>query len=264
MSMALVSDLCRRWQQVWTPLMLAALLAWAPAGQARELLVVGTEFPRIYEAAKEGGDPSGLGVDLLTLAAARLGHSLRFEHYPWLRAQAMVERGLADILVGPYRTTDREQRYLFSPQPFYEDALVFYARSAQSGLWRGDYAALGQRPVAQVQGWAYGESYEQARASLRISTVRDVNTGLQMLRLGRVDLFASNERNTEPVLQRLGLAQELVPAGPPIGQLRGHFAYPRDKRGQVLRDELERAIAALRASGELDELSRRWKVKIPE
>lgn len=245
---------------------LAALLPRHAAAEPRELLVVGSPFPRIFEGGSETGGAavSGLGVDLLSRAAARLGYSLRFETYPWPRAQAMVERGQADILVGPYRTPERELRFTFSPQPFYEDALVFYARREQASNWQGDYARVAELEVAQVQGWAYGESFEQARGRLRLSTARDVATGLQMLRLGRVDLLASNERNTEPVLQQLGLAAQLQVSGPPLGQLRGHFAYPRDARGLALRDALDQAMSEMRTRGELRELSRRWNVKIPE
>ena len=245
---------------------LAALLPGGGRAEQRELLVVGTSFPRIYEGGSEhgGAGTSGLGVDLLSRAAARLGYSLRFERYPWPRAQAMVERSQADILVGPYRTPEREQRFLFSPQAFYEDALVFYVRREQAQLWQGDYARLGAHEVAQVQGWAYGEAFEQARGRLRLSSARDVATGLQMLRLGRVDLLASNERNTEPVLQQLGLAAQLLVSGPPIGQLRGHFAYPRDARGLALRNALDQAMSEMRTRGELRELARRWNVRIPE
>lgn len=244
---------------------LAALLPRRGRAEPRELLVVGTQFPRIFEGGEPGGPAaSGLGVDLLNRSAARLGYALRFEAYPWPRAQAMVERGQADILVGPYRTPERETRFHFSPQAFYEDALVFYARREQAQLWQGDYARLAEHPVAQVQGWAYGEAFEQTRSRLRLSTARDVATGLQMLRLGRVDLLASNERNTEPVLQQLGLAGALQVSGPPLGQLRGHFAYPRDARGLALRDAFDQAMSELRTRGELRELSRRWNVKIPE
>lgn len=108
--------------------LLTLLTGLPPAGAAgpRELLVVGTSFPRIYEQEEAG--PSGLGVELLRRALGSRGQGMRFEFYPWLRAQAMVESGQADILMGPYRTPEREQRFLFSPQAFYEDALVFYAR----------------------------------------------------------------------------------------------------------------------------------------
>ena len=231
--------------------------------QARELLAVGTQFPRVF-AANEEGQPVGMAVDLLKQAATSQGHQIRFELYPWLRAQQMVEHGLADILIGPYRTPEREARFLFSQLGFYEDALIFYARREQLGLWTGDFATLRQRPVGLVQGWAYGEAFERARPQLRIHTARNVETGLQMLKLGRVDLLASNERNTAPVIESLGLAGELLPLLPAIGQLRGHFAYPRNPRGEILRLELDRALEQLLAAGELRELARRWQVRIPD
>jgi len=231
--------------------------------QARELLAVGTQFPRVFEAT-EAGPPIGLAVDLLTQAAASQGQQIRFQLYPWPRAQAMVENGKADILIGPYRTPEREARYLFSQLAFYEDALIFYARRRQVPLWHGDFAALEGHEVGLVQGWAYGEALEQARGRLRISTARNVETGLLMLQRGRVELLASNERNTAPVITAMGLGEEFLPLQPPIGLLRGHFAYPRTAAGEALRLALDRALAQLRATGELRELARRWKVKTPE
>nr|WP_295130982.1 hypothetical protein [uncultured Roseateles sp.] len=62
-------------------------------------------------------------------------------------------------------------------------------------------------------GWAYGQAIEHARSRLKLSHPGDVATGLRMLQRGRIELLASNEHNTEPVLQAMGLAvvsQEVV------------------------------------------------------
>ncbi|MEJ5999654.1 substrate-binding periplasmic protein [Paucibacter soli] len=230
---------------------------------ARELLVVGTHFPRLF--MQEAGAPvQGLGVDILSLAAARAGHSLRFELLPWARAQAMVQAGQADILVGPYRTPERELKFAFSQLAFYEDALVFYARRSQPPLWHGDFAELRNHSIGLVHGWAYGEAFDQARPGLRLSTALDVESGLKMLLLGRIDLLASNERNTRPVLEAQGWVDLLVRVGPQLGQLRGHFAYPHTPEGEALRDQLDRHLANLRSAGALRELGERWGVKIPD
>ena len=117
--------------------------------QGRELLAVGTSFPRVMEWDAKN-QARGLAVDVLNRAVAPLGHSVRFEALPWARAQRMVEQGQADILIGPYRSPDREARFLFSQQAFYEDALVFYASPATAGLWTGDWQALGGRSVGLV------------------------------------------------------------------------------------------------------------------
>lgn len=265
----------RRWRAYGNALLgsvatiLLGLGLAAPPAAARDLIAVGTHFPRIYEVAAaapggSGGAPGGLAVDLLQLLAAQLGHRIRFEVYPWPRAQAMVEQGAADILIGPYRTPEREGRFLFSQLPFYEDPLVFYARRPQQALWSGDLAALQRHEIGVVQGWAYGDELERARPQLHISTARNVETGVLMLKMGRVELLASNERNTAPVIASMGLGEELLPLLPPIAVLRGHFAFPRTPAGAALQQEFDRALAQLRATGEWRELARRWKLKVPD
>ena len=233
------------------------------SAQARELLAVGTNFPRVF-MFDDAGQPSGLAVDLLQRAAQSQGLKLRFETYPWARAQAMVEQGQADILIGPYRTPEREKRFLFSQLAFYEDAMVFYAKRSNVELWHGDVAALRGRSIGLVLGWSYGTALEQARSSIKVSSPGDVATGLRMLQRGRIELLASNERNTLPVLEELGLSQELVPLHPPISTLAGHFAFTRNPAGEVLKQNFDRALEQERASGGLRALARQWKVRGPE
>ena len=243
----------------------ALCLAWAAMGaKAQELLAVGTSFPRLFMPAA-GGAVEGLAVDLLQAVAQQRGWQLRFEIYPWPRAQAMVEHGQAQILIGPYRTPERELRFSFTASAFYEDHLVFFGGPAPRPLWQGDYRALVGLEIAQVAGWAYGEAFEQARPLLRLTTVRDVETGLRMLRAGRVALLATNERNTQPVLASLGLQQQLTPVeGPPIGHLRGHFACPRQPPGPALCEALDQALLQLRRNGDWPRLNQKWGVGLPE
>lgn len=231
---------------------------------AQEVLAVGTSFPRLFMPVA-GHPPEGLAADLLQAVARQRGWQLRLEHYPWPRAQVMVEHGLAQILIGPYRTPEREQRFVFAPSAFYEDRLVFYGGPGPRPHWQGDFRALAGLEIAQVAGWAYGEAFEQARPLLRLTTVRDVETGLRMLRTGRVALLATNERNTQPVLAGLGLQQLLGPVeGPAIGQLRGHFACSRQAPGPALCEALEQTLQQLRRSGEWPRLNQKWGVGLPE
>ncbi|WP_428502996.1 substrate-binding periplasmic protein [Roseateles sp.] len=248
-----------------TVLLLCGLLCGVlgNAVQARDLLAVGTQFPRVLELDSKG-QARGMAVDLLNRAAAQQGHSLRFEILPWARAQLMVEQGLADVLIGPYRSPERLSRFLFSQLPFYEDALVFYASPAKAELWRGDWSSLSGRSVGLVLGWAYGEAVEHARSKLLISNPGDVATGLRMLQRGRIELLASNERNTTPVLEALGLTQQFVPLQPPIAVQAGHFAYPRNAQGEALRLDLDRSLETLRSTGVLRELGRQWGVRVPD
>ena len=113
--------------------------------------IVGTTFARLFEPGADGAKPLGLAVDLLEAILIPAGHTPRYEFYPWLRAQSMIEHGPAQVLVGPYRTPERERLMRFSRQAFYEDALVFYARRREEGLWWGDFQALQRLSIGAVR-----------------------------------------------------------------------------------------------------------------
>lgn len=238
------------------------LLLWVLPAGARELLVVGAEFGHLYECTP-AGDCSGLAVDLLREFARRRGDTLRFRTYPWPRAQAMVEAGQADILVGPYRTPERERRFAFAALPFYRDHMVFYVRRADATGWNGDYASLRGRRVAAVGGWVYGHDFDVARHALAIPETSQLRNGILMLAGGRIDLLATNLRNTETLLPALGLAGAVVPLATEIELQDGYMAFPRPARWNELRASFDGVFAAMQASGEFAALARRHGVAIP-
>ncbi|WP_377158274.1 substrate-binding periplasmic protein [Roseateles sp. UC29_93] len=232
--------------------------------RSAQVHVAGTTFARLFEPGMDGGKPRGLAVDLLDAILIPAGHQPRYEFYPWLRAQSMIEHGPAQILVGPYRTPERERSMRFSRLAFYEDALVFYARRREEGLWWDDFRALQPLRIGAVQGWVYGDRFEQARAGLNVTAVRDLATALRMLQLNRLDLIAANQRNSEPVIQELGLADQVVLCAPPFAQLRGHFAFSRDAAGEPWAALVDAGMQRLRASGELQQMAARRGVALPD
>lgn len=246
-------------RRAWMGLAAAAVAA-GRSQAAPPLRAVGGQFARIFEGT-EGVQPRGLAVDLLT---ELYGDSLICEWLPWPRAQMMVENGEADLLIGPYRTPEREARFVFSVRPFYEDAMVWFARRGEGELWSGDFEALAPRALAAVRGWAYGSRFERYRPQLRrLTQVLSVEAGLQMLALKRVDLFAANERNCAPVLERLHLGDAFEPLLPPLDVLRGHMAFPRTAAGEQLARRHDQLVERLLRSPLHAELYRRWGLKPP-
>ena len=241
------------------------VLVWLCLGavaQARELRVVGTFFPRVYEQT-EDGQFSGLGPAVLRELAGSLESELHFELHPWARAQRMVELGSADILVGPYRTAEREQRFAFAAEPFYQDRILFYARRDAGSTWSGDYHDLNGRRIAVVRGWVYGSQFEEVRAQLQPIMVESVENGLRMLMAGRIELLASNQRNTAPHLTAMALHDEVRELTPLIDVQRGYFAFPRDALHLELRRRFDEAFRQMVESGELARLAAPLEVSVP-
>lgn len=243
-------------------LCLVLLMLFCGPLQARVLRVVGTHFPGIYEQADEDHF-SGLGPAVLEQVAEALGGELRFELHPWARAQRMVELGAADVLVGPYRSSERERRFIFAAKPFYQDRILFYVRADRAMAWRGDYHELAGRRVGVVRGWVYGSSFEQARGLLQPVTVENVANGLRMLAVGRLDLLASNQRNTAPYLAALDMHDTVRELMPLIDVQRGYFAFPRDDAHRELRERFDEAFGRLVESGALQRLAAPYAVSVP-
>ena len=243
---------------------LAAILVFLfclPAS-ARELLVIGSHFERVYERGQED-EIVGLAPEIVRIIAGRLGDTVRFELYPWARAQAMLVQGKADILVGPYKNMERMQTMAFSRLPFYQDQMVFYARNGTRVDWNGDFATLGQVRIVTLNGWAYGPTFERARPQLRLSVANSVESGLKMVAHQHVQLFASNRRNTEPVLGRIGLAGQVTMLPRVIEVQDGYFAFPRRVSSDALRKEFDAEFQRLVDNGELKRLGQRHEVIVP-
>lgn len=238
---------------------LAGIAAPLLAGP-RELLVVGAHFARVYE--REDQKFTGLGPEILRSIAPELGQPVHFDLFPWARAQSMVAHGQADLLVGPYKSPERLAAFTFCERPFYVDEMVFYERSPSVFEWNGDFAALKHKRVVAINGWAYGEKFDAARKILNISLTNSVEGALTMLARGRVDLFATNRRNTEPVIATLALAGQVAPLDHIITLQRGYFAFPKRPEYEIVVERFDRAFNAFVDAGELGQLGRRLNVTV--
>jgi polar amino acid transport system substrate-binding protein len=234
----------------------------ACALQAREILVVGTTFARIFEKTEQG-EFVGLGVELARTIARQQGLSIKFGIYPWARAQDMVANGGADVLVGPYKTPAREARFLFADQPFYQDNMVFYKLAGSKAGWDGSYASLKGKRMVAVLGWAYGQPFDQERANLGVTNAPTVESGLSMLLNDRMDFFVANERNTMAGMAALGKSEYFAVVTPIIGTEVGYFAFARDADHEALRLAFNGGMGQLIASGEYAAMARRYSISIP-
>jgi len=235
-------------------------LALARPVHAAPLRAVGTQFARVFEGG-DGLPAHGLAVDVLNIV---FGADLHCEFVPWPRAQLMLEQGEADILVGPYRTPERETRMLFSVRPLFSDTILWYVRRSEEATCSTDMQSLLPLPIAAVRGWAYGSQFERARPLFRqLTWVPSMEAGLQMLARGRVTRFAGNDRDCEPVLQKLGLEAEITRCPMPLDVLHSHMAFGLSWAGQQLAQRYDAAFEAWLHEPTAAEVYRRWNIRRP-
>jgi len=237
-------------------------LALVPARATTELSCVGADFPFIYEQGKDGS--RGLAVDLLKELGGQLDFRCRFEHYPWKRAQSLVVEGKADLLIGPYRTRERQAKMRFVGLPFYLDAMLVYVqRDKPQPAWRGDLQALRGYSVGVVRGWTLGQRYEYVRSQLQLDEADTLVQSFQKLLAGRIQAVMSNERNARIVLLQLGINGDVTALAPAIQQTGGYMALAPGRVDPALAEGLDRALQEAVRSGRVQALSQRYGLNFP-
>ncbi|BDQ67002.1 substrate-binding periplasmic protein [Shewanella xiamenensis] len=243
-------------------LVLLTLICLVAPIKAEELFAVGTRFSQIFEQ-KPNGEYIGLGVDILNRFAQQQKVTIHYQIAPWRRAQSMVERGQADILIGPYFSEERQKHLAFSAQPFYRDEIVFYARVNHPTPWDGSYASIHGLRIGKMQGWSYGYLFNERTKTLTINEFADLKSGIERLSRGDLDLLATNIRNTQAVLAQIKIPQAITPIMPRIDIQDGFMAFPKDVKFQPLQQRFDLFMQHMVETGELATLAKIRGVTIP-
>ncbi|MFZ6768653.1 substrate-binding periplasmic protein [Undibacterium sp. Di26W] len=244
-------------------LLLFALLNLAmPVSHAAQVLAVGTEFANVFERSATG-EYTGLGVDILRALAKQNGDDIRFEIYPWARAQWMVENEQAQILVGPYKTSERESKFIFAKRAFYRDLMVLYVRKTFEVHWDGNYTAIPGHRLVVINGWVYGSQFESQRASIKPVLANTLTNGLNMLVAKRVDFLAANIRNAEATMKAMGVNNELLMLEPYMDMQDGYLVYCKNAACEQLRNHYDELYEQLRSGGALQAMARKLGVRLP-
>lgn len=248
--------------KAFAQVVLLALSSLCLTAQAKDLLAVGASFSQIFEL-QPNGEYTGLGVDILNRFAQQQSVNIHYQITPWRRAISMVERGQADILIGPYDTPEREANLAFATKAFYRDNMVFYARVGHEIIWNGDYASIKGQRIGKMQGWSYGPTFNEQTKSLNINEFVDIKSGIERLSRGDLDLLATNSRNTDAVLAQIKIPKAITPIMPIIDVQDGFMAFPKQAKFDPLRTRFDSFFEEMIQNGTLTTLGQKYRVTLP-
>ncbi len=126
-----------------------------------------------------------------------------FSFFPWPRAEALVETGEA-FAAFPYAANDqRKATFDFSDPIFYTAPKFIYCVTAKAfgSLKASSLADLKPYGVALLSGtWT---EKDLRAAGIRVHLVNSVDSGVKMLRSGRVDFFVEDETVAFAAIERV-------------------------------------------------------------
>ncbi|GGY03533.1 substrate-binding periplasmic protein [Paludibacterium paludis] len=206
------------------------------------------------------GEPTGIEVDLVKLAAARSGCQVRFESIPWKRQLSYAERGAVDFVMGAGKRKDREaylyyfEPYIYEPSVFIqlEKAARLHPLTSLQGITREKESFM----VAALNGASYSQSYDELLKNpdfvRHLSYTPSNEISVRLLLAGRVDiaLFADLHEPDE-IFRRLGI-REKIRIYPVDESSRedeyAYFAFSKKALDDVRAGEINAAIIAITRS----------------
>lgn len=238
------------------------------------LLVDENYPPYAYRAAD--GSAAGIYPDILRAAEPQLrGYRLKLQPILWRRALAEVEAGQALAVVPPaFRPRERPYIGRYSAPLLEEQVAIFCRQSVFTEharqRWPEDFQGL--RFGINFGSLAPDATFWQAaeRGQILVEEAPGTRSNLQKMMRGRIDCFAFDRISTLGVLADLRRSgrydekrNERIAEGPVLNRETAHVGYTGRDQGRFpfkedFAAQLDKALEALRDSGEIEKIVRRY------
>ena len=224
---------------------LCCVLAFTVAAQDLKTISVASDE---WEDCTEK-DGSGIYFDILRLVFA--GSNLDIKIVPFARSVQMVDTARVDISVGNYEGD--VSKALFPQYPIDFDDVTVLMTKTVAATYKGE-ASLKNKKVAWITDYGYEDYIEVPVTMVQVS---DRNSGINMLRSGRVDYYVETNEEILSALEELNLSETDFRLDS-IKQLPLYVCFADNAKGSKLRDTWNQRIPRLIASGELKALYDQW------
>jgi polar amino acid transport system substrate-binding protein len=221
------------------------------------IVVVGNHAPpyRIIE----DGEFSGIYFDTIKAIAERLKLSIEFREEPFARALVSMERGDADIMLGPNRTPEREKFLIYTDATFPPAQKAFYVHPDAPSITT--YEDLSGKIIAVHRGKVYFDRFDHDTA-LQKEDVNSYEQAIMKVVKGRNDVVIMPEQEGDYLLQQLGV--ELKKSSYIVPGNVSYLTISKQSPIQHLQHAIEEAMAAIKADGAMQTILVQYGHQSPE
>lgn len=205
-----------------------------------------TYFP--FEFQKDG-QIQGFDIDLFRAIGREMGRPVEFTHTPFDTLIAGLKTGHHDAVIACLTITEERKKEVDFSDPYYDAGQIVSVRKDEDRI-KGEADIKGRKVGAQQ-----GTTGATAAASFgaEVALYDSIDLAFQDLLAGRIDAVINDEPTSRQVAETKG-GIKLV--GEPF--TREQYAIAVRKGDKALLDEINRALAKLRAAGEIQKLREKW------
>ncbi|WP_338294790.1 substrate-binding periplasmic protein [Planctobacterium marinum] len=197
------------------------------------------------------GQPQGVAFELFSAISSELKVPVQYlAGVAWSRANAWLDVGEVDVLLGVYSTPEREQKWLLSA-PFLEEGSGIFMLSNQISSVKSLQDLQGLRGGA-INSSSYGELIDKHKEQLALFYTTSERELFRMLLADRLDYVVAAQWDAHHVLTDMNALQE-VSVVPELGDMNTlHIAFSRKTACGKYIEQVNELINQYRASGKID------------
>lgn len=196
----------------------------------------------------------GFEVDLWNEIAARSDYKVEFTTSSFSGLFGMLEAGHIDTISNQITITEsRLAKYAFTT-PYVTDGVQVVVRKGRDDI-NGIEDLKGKKVAVNL-----GSNFEEVLR--RVDTNNEINivtydSGLEQdVALGRMDAFVMDRVSASQLIKESGLPLQL--AGQPFEEIKNAMPFLNKPSQIIIRDQVNKALAEMRADGKLAEISHKW------
>jgi len=223
----------------------------ASSGSA-EVLRVGTEgtYSPFSFHDPASNDLTGYDVEVIRAVGERMGMEVEFSEVPWDAIFAGLESGRYDVVANQVSITDeRLETYDFTA-PYTVSTGAIVTRADDDSVDGLEDLAGKRSAQSSTSNWAAVAT----EAGAQVEAVEGFTQAVTLLKQGRVDVTINDDLAVLNYLETTGDTSVRI-AAPTEDQTEQAFALVK---GSELTEEIDAALAELRADGTLAEISAEW------
>nr|WP_245879724.1 amino acid ABC transporter substrate-binding protein [Zobellella endophytica] len=196
----------------------------------------------------------GFEIDVWNEIGTRIDRDVEFVTANFSGLFGMLETGRIDTISNQITITDeRRAKYDFA-EPYVYDGAQIVVRKGNDSI-RGLDDLKGKKVAVNL-----GSNFEQ------LLRARDTNNEIDIITyetnleqdvvLGRIDAFVMDRVGSAQLIKESGLPLQL--AGQPFDTLENAFPFVKNAEQQALLNQVNEALAGMRADGTLARISEKW------
>jgi polar amino acid transport system substrate-binding protein len=229
------------------------------------VLTMGWDPWEPYHYEDIDGSVRGLEVDLIQTIAAGAGCRVEFQRGDWASLLRALTAGEIDVLGGATPTPEREDYARFSA-PYRDELFRLYVRAGEASNHPGESLAellAGGMRLGVTQGYYYGEAVtalQDGEHAPRFVESAEAEFNFVALIENAVDGVLEDPHVASAILRRRGWQDQVEVHPLDLGSSQVSLMYSRASVDDALAERLDRSLAALKASGEIQAIIARYRL----